>query len=110
MCRDAEEKSKIVAGCDQYMNDCLDLYDMRHEQMVVFASDPCFEAMRRLQCLVTRFGYGAAWCRGGVQTKYSARRPWPTILWAATNVVSLATVIAVLLRPASIPGRGHPGG
>jgi hypothetical protein len=50
VCRDAEKKSKIVAGCYQYMNDRLDLHDMKHEQMVVFASDPYFEAMRRLQC------------------------------------------------------------
>jgi hypothetical protein len=42
VCRDAEEKSKIVAGCYQYMNDCLDLHDMKHEQMVVFASDHYF--------------------------------------------------------------------
>jgi hypothetical protein len=38
VCRDAEEKSKIVAGCDQYMNDCLGLHDMKQEQMGVFAN------------------------------------------------------------------------
>ena len=42
------------------MNDRLDLHDMKYEQMVVFASDPYFEAMRRLQC----FGDAVRlWCR-----------------------------------------------